>query len=172
MRADRKRNRFYRLWILIMWLLPLPFLIRIVIETGLFVPLFVQVIWTVPIYILLSFYKKVILTEQGIYSYTLVKGKCYPWDKIIQAGVLWRIEKTSRYNEFVLLKQGGHPRKHRDDLFLPRNVGRVIRMDDTPEIRSYVRKYYGLLDFDLADGKREKSQVDEELSQYIPTCKK
>ena len=40
-------------------------------------------------------------------------------------------------------------------------------MDDDPEVRGYIGKYYGLLDFDLADGKSEKSQVDEDLSAFI-----
>ena len=38
---------------------------------------------------------------------------------------------------------------------------------DNPEVRAYISQYYGPLDFDLADGKPEKSQVDEALSEFI-----
>ena len=167
LRADRKWNRFYRLWILLMWLLPLPFLIKIAVAKNLLEPLLVQVIWSVPMWIALSFHKKLILTEKGIYSYTLFRNKLYPWDKIIQGGALWRVGRTQRFHEIVLLKQGGSPRKFRDDVFLLRNLRKAIRMDDNPEVRAYISRYYGPLDFDLAEGKPEKSQVDEALSTFI-----
>ena len=150
-----------------MWFLPLPFLVDIVFATDMLLPLVMQVVWSVPMWIVLSFHKKVILTEKGIYCYTLFQNKPYPWDQIIQAGVLWRVGRTQRFNEIVLLKQGGSPRKFRDDLLLLRNLRKAIRMDDNPEVRSYITKYYGPLDFDLADGKPEKSQVDESLSAFI-----
>ena len=150
-----------------MWVLPLPFLIDIVVAKEMLVPLFVQVVWSVPMWTVLSFHKKVILTEKGIYSYTLFRNKLYPWNQIVQAGVLWRVGRTERFNETVLLKQGGSPRKFRDDLFLLRNLRKAIRMDDNPEVRGYINRYYGPLDFDLADGKPEKSQVDENLSAFI-----
>ena len=167
LRADRKWNRFSRFWILMMWFLPLPFLVDLVIVTRLPVPLFFQFIWSVPMWILLSFHKKVLLTKEGIYAYTLFRGKPYPWNQIIQAGVLWRMGRTERFNEIVLLKQGGSPRKFRDDWFLLRNLRKAIRIDDNPEVRAYIGQYYGPLDFDLADGKPEKSQVDECLSAFI-----
>ena len=44
---------------------------------------------------------------------------------------------------------------------------KAIRMDDNPEVRAYISQYYGPLDFDLTDGKPEKSQVDEALSEFI-----
>lgn len=167
LRADRKANRLYRFCVLVMWFLPIPFLVDIAIVTRLPVPLLVQAVWSVPMWILLSFHKKVILTETGIYSYTLFRNKIYPWNQIIQAGVLWRMGRTERFNEIVLLKQGGSPRKFRDDLFLLRNLRKAIRMDDNPEVRAYISQYYGPLDFDLADGKPEKSRVDESLSAFI-----
>ena len=109
LRADRKWNRFYRFWILMMWFLPIPFLVEIVIVTRSLLPLLVQIVWSVPMWILLSFHKKVLLTEKGIYAYTLFRGRLYPWNQIIQAGALWRVGRTERYNEIVLLRQGGSP---------------------------------------------------------------
>ena len=167
LRADRKANRLYRFWILMMWFLPIPFLADIMIVTQLPVPLLVQAAWSVPMWILLSFHKKVILTEKGIYSYTIFRNKLCPWNQIIQVGVLWRVGRTERFNEIVLLKKGGSPRKFRDDKFLLRNLRKTIHMDDNPEVRAYISQYYGPLDFDLADGKPEKSQVDEALSELI-----
>ena len=166
-RADRTWNRVSRFWILMMWFLPLPFLIDIVVAKEMLVPLFVQVVWSVPMWTVLSFYKKVILTEKGIYSYTLFRNKLYPWNQIIQAGVLWRVGRTERFNEIVLLKKGGSPRKFRDDWFLLRNLRKTIHMDNNPEVHAYISQYYGPLDFDLADIKPEKSQVDEALSKFI-----
>ena len=166
-RADRKRNRLYRSVILVMWLLPLPFFVDIVLAVQSPVPLLFELLWSVPMLTALSFHKKVILTEKGIYSYNLFRNRLYPWEKIIQAGALWRMGRTERYNELVLLKQGGRHRKHQDDLFLLKNLGKTIHMEDSAEVRSYVRTHYGLLDFDLADGKREKSQVDEDLSRQM-----
>ncbi len=167
LRADRKWNRFSRFWILMMWFLPIPFLVDIVIVTRLPVPLLFQFLWSVPMWILLSFHKKVLLTEKGIYAYTLFRGKLYPWNQIVQAGVLWRVGRMERFNEIVLLKQGGSPRKFRDDWFLLRNLRKTIHMDNNPEVRAYISQYYGPLDFDLADRKPEKSQVDEALSEFI-----
>ena len=167
LRADRKWNRFYRFWILVMWLLPFPFSIYFTVERGVPAPLLFQFLWSVPMWILLSFHKKVLLTEKGIYAYTLFRGKPYPWNQIIQAGVLWRVGRTERFNEIVLLKQGGSPRKFRDDWFLLRNLRKAIGMDDNPEVRAYISQYYGPLDFDLANRKPEKSQVDEALSEFI-----
>ena len=167
LRADRKWNRFSRFWILMMWVLPFPFCIHFAIESGVPVPLMIPIVLSVPMWIFLSFHKKVLLTEKGIYAYTLFRGRIYPWNQIIQAGVLWRVGRTERFNEIVLLKQGGSPRKFRDDLFLLRNLRKAIRMDDNPEVRGYINRYYGPLDFDLADGKPEKSQVDENLSAFI-----
>ena len=111
--------------------------------------------------------KKVILTAEGIYAYALFRGKPYPWNQIIQAGVLWRKNRTGHFNEMILLKQSGSPRKFRDDMFLLRNLRKTIHMEDNPEVRAYISQYYGPLDFDLADGKPEKSQVDESLSAFI-----
>lgn len=66
------------------------------------------------------------------------------------------------YNELVLLKSGGSPRKYRDRFFVLRNCFRLIHLGDSPALREYVIRYYGPLDFDLSDGRSEQSVVDEQ----------
>ena len=99
------------------------------------------------------------LTPDGIRVQLFVRKRFYPWSDIQQAGILHRPGGSRKYNELVLLKPGGSPRKFNDKRFERRNTGRIIYMELTPEIQDYVIKYYGPLDFDLSDGRSEQSIV-------------
>lgn len=99
------------------------------------------------------------LTKEGVYVRPFLFRRFYPWNSIRQAGVLWRMGRGMHYNELVLLKPGGSPRRYRDRSFSLRNSFRLICLGDTPAIRDYVIRHYGPLDFDLSDGRPEKSIV-------------
>lgn len=99
------------------------------------------------------------LTEEGIYIRVFLRRRFYPWASIRQAGVLWRMGRGWHYNDLVLLKSGGSPRRYRDWSFPLRNFFFLICLGDSPAIRDYVIRRYGPLDFDLSDGRPEKSIV-------------
>lgn len=108
------------------------------------------------------------LTAEGIYVRVFLLRRFYPWDSIRQAGVLWRMGRGMHYNELVLLKPGGSPRKYRDRLFVLRNRFRLIHLGDSPALREYVIRHYGPLDFDLSDGRPEQSVVLEQKERFRP----
>lgn len=99
------------------------------------------------------------LTKEGVYIRPFLIRRFYPWASIRQAGVLWRMGRGVCYNELVLLKPGGSLRRYRDWSFSLRNGFHLIRLGDNPAIRDYVIRHYGPLDFDLSDGRPEKSIV-------------
>lgn len=99
------------------------------------------------------------LTKEGIHIRVFLLRRFYPWAGIRQAGVLWRMGRGMHYNELVLLKPGGSPRKYRDRLFVLRNRFRLIHLGDSTAIREFVIRHYGPLDFDLSDGRPEQSVV-------------
>lgn len=99
------------------------------------------------------------LTNEGIYIRVFLLRRFYPWDSIRQAGVLWRMGRGRHYNDLVLLKPGGSSRRYRDWSFPLRNYFRLICLGDSPAIRDYVIRRYGPLDFDLSDGRPERSIV-------------
>lgn len=99
------------------------------------------------------------LTEEGIYVRVFLIRRFYPWESIRQAGILWRRGRGMQYNDLVLLKSGGSPRRYRDWSFVLRNPFRLIRLGDSPAIRDYVVRHYGPLDFDLSYGRPEQSIV-------------
>ena len=99
------------------------------------------------------------LTNEGIHIRVFLLRRFYPWDSIRQAGVLWRMGRGWRYNDLVLLKPGGSPRRYRDWSFSLRNCFRLICLGDSPALREYVIRHYGPLDFDLSDGRSESSTI-------------
>lgn len=101
----------------------------------------------------------VTLTDEGVHIRTLIKKRFWSWSSIVQAGVLWRRRKYGYYNDFVLLPQGGSLRKYKDKTFVLRNNFKLIHLPDTEQVRAFVRKHYGPLDFDLSDGRDEGSIV-------------
>lgn len=114
---------------------------------------------------------EITLTESGIKRKGLFKSKFIPWQDIQQAGVLWQSYNKGHWNDFVLLRKGGSPRKFRDKTFLMRNEfylrHDLIHLPYKPEVLDFVKKYYGLLDFDLANGKPEEYSVVEENDIFL-----
>ena len=80
---------------------------------------------------------------------------------IRQAGILWRLGRSCRYNEIILLKQNGSRRGYRDGGFLARNLFKIIHIPYSEAARAYIVAHYGPLDFDLSDGRPEQSQLVE-----------
>ena len=101
------------------------------------------------------------MTPEGIYVRVLIRKRFYPWSSIRQAGVLWRMGKYDRYNELILLKQNGSPRGYRDRRFLLRNLFKTIHIPYNDATKQYIIDHYGPLNFDLSDGRPEKSEVVE-----------
>lgn len=99
------------------------------------------------------------LTAEGIHVRVFLIRRFYPWSSIRQAGVLWRMGRGMHYNEIVLLRSGGSPRKYRDRFFVLRNLFRLIYISYTPEARDFIVRHYGPLDFDLSDGRPEQSII-------------
>ena len=113
---------------------------------------------------------EITLTEEGIRMKTFFKARLIPWQEIRQAGVLWLSARSGHYNDLVLLRKDGSPRKYQDKTFLLRNefcLGfRLIHLPCTPESLAFVRKCYGPLDFNLADGRGEQHSIVEDVDIF------
>lgn len=101
----------------------------------------------------------VTLSEDGVLIRCLFIPRFWSWAQISQAGILWRMKRYGRYNDFVLLLHNGSPRRYRDMTFVLRNQFKLIHLPATAEARDYVVRHYGPLDFDLSDGQPEQSIV-------------
>lgn len=113
---------------------------------------------------------EITLTEEGIRIRMLVKSRLVPWREIQQSGVLWRSNRSGHYNDLVLLRKGGSPRKYKDKTFVLRNEFRLrhklIHLPYMPETLAFVRKHYGPLDFNLADGCAEQGSTVEDVDIF------
>ena len=125
---------------------------------ALFVLLWVALWWC---FVATAFHSlaAVTMSDEGIYIRVLLNTKFLRWRDISQAGILWRTRKYGYYNDFVLLKPGGSVRRYGDKSFALRNVFRLIHLPATQEVRDFVTRHYGPLDFDLSDGKAERSVI-------------
>lgn len=103
----------------------------------------------------------IILDEDGVRERVLFVSRSYRWQELKQAGVLWQCGRGCFYNEIILLKPGGSPRRYKDKTFVIRNAGNLIHIPYSEAAREYVRKHYGPLDFDLYNGQPEQSTVIE-----------
>lgn len=117
------------------------------------------IFWMLLFFYILYEVPRVLLTEEGIWVRFVFRKQYFSWSEILQAGILWRMGRGMWYNDFVLLLPNGYPRQYKDKTFLLRNYGKIIHMKVTEEVRNYVIKHYGPLDFDLSDGKSEQSIV-------------
>ena len=124
-------------------------------------------LWGLLCYAALADIPKVDLSEEGIRVRVLLFSRSYTWKEIRQVGILYRRGRNCWYNQLVLLPPGGSPRKYKDKLFVLRNYFTLIKLPFyTEEIRAYICRYYGPLDFDLADGKPEQSIVMKQETNY------
>lgn len=117
-------------------------------------------IWNLCTAIILYQYPAVTLTEKGVAFRILFRERFFAWSEIRQAGILWRLGKGMYYNDLVLLLPKGSPRRYHDYFFVLRNCFSLIHLPPQGDVRSFVEKHYGPLDFNLADGKEEKSIVE------------
>lgn len=108
------------------------------------------------------------LTEEGVHVRVLFVKRFWNWNDISQAGILWRRKKYGYYNDFVLLRKGGSPRRYRDKTFVLRNQFKLIHLPVTEGVRRFVNRHYGPLDFDLFDGRFEQSVVVDRLPVANP----
>lgn len=129
--------------------------------------LFLGALWGLLCYAALTDIPRVDLSEEGIRVRVLLYSRSYTWKEIRQAGILYRRGRNCCYNQLVLLPPGGSPRKYKDKLFVFRNYFALIKLPYyTEEIRSYICCHYGPLDFDLSDGKLERSIVIEQEMEF------
>ena len=143
---------------------------RVVMEAA--IPLlFLGALWGLLCYAALTDIPRVELSEEGICVRVLLLSRSYTWKEIRQVGILYRRGRNCWYNQLVLLPPGGSIRKYKDKLFVLRNYFTLIKLPFyTEEIRAYVCRHYGSLDFDLADGKPEQSIVMEQTLDF--DCRK
>ena len=132
-----------------------------VLAEGWVLLVMMSVLWTAVALMGLIAASKVTLAESGIDVKRLWARRHYAWDEIIQAGILQVRHRYGFYNGLFLLRTGGSPRRYQDKTFQLRNGWYLIEAPNTEENRHLVRKYYGPLDFDLTDGRPEKSEVVE-----------
>lgn len=102
------------------------------------------------------------LGEEGVCVKFLLRKHTFRWNQVVQAGILYRpnLHRKSFHADgdyFYILLPGGSPRRYRDKTFPYRNIGKLVQLPNTPEIRDYVIRHYGPLDFDLTDGQSEQS---------------
>ena len=161
MNAERKGTGFFRVWLLVMWSLPMFFFLLLIVEN---VPealpvLAVQAVWSLLLYFGFLEYPRIMLLEEGVQVRVLFRKRLYAWKDIVQAGIVWRLVRSGYTNDFVLLKQGGSCRRYKDKTFLMRNSGKLIHINTSKDVRDFVIRHYGPLDFDLTDGQGENSAV-------------
>ena len=134
-----------------------------VLADGWVLLLSMSVLWTGLILLILRSCPEVTLSESGIDVKRLWIRRHYAWDELIQAGILQKQHRYGFYNALLLLKTGGSRRRYQDKTFLLRNGSNLIEVPNTEENRQLVRQHYGPLDFDLSDGRLERSIVVDEL---------
>lgn len=157
MGANREWTGFYRFWLFLMWSLPIPFWCILIVKSfpESMLVLIVQVVWTLLLYPGLRQYPRIVLLEEGVQARVLFRKKIYAWKDIIQAGIVWRLGRSGYYNDFVLVKQGGSRRRYKDKTFLMRNSGKLIHINTSKDVRDFVIRHYGPLDFDLTNGQED-----------------
>ena len=96
------------------------------------------------------------LEETGVYVRFFFKTRFIPWGDIRQAGILRTFMRYGYVKDPVLLLPEGSPRRYRDKTFALRNFGKLIHLPDSDEIRVFVVRHYGPLDFDLWENPKEE----------------
>lgn len=166
MKFPRGAQRIGRIIGMIMFGMGLSFLILFMVamtqEGVLIEGIGILVVWSVfwfgCVFLVMREFPCVELTEQGIAARVLFLTRYYTWREIKQAGILYRLGRGIHYNELVLVTPKGSQRRYKDKTFLLRNPFTLIMMPYySVELRQFVAKYYGMLDFDLSDGQSEQS---------------
>ena len=119
------------------------------------------------VYYMLSEHPSAELSEEGICVRILFRKRFYRWEEIQQAGILSRRGNGFVYKELVLVPPKGSKRRYKDKLFLLRNLFALVKLPYySEELREYVCRHYGPLDFNLADGRLERSIVIEQEMNF------
>ena len=105
------------------------------------------------------------LRPEGVEVKIFFATRFYPWTDFIQAGILNHANRGTFVHHLVLLRSGGSKRRPHDTWFPVRNLGRLIYLPGTQEVRGIVKKYYGPLDFNLENGREEESFFIEEVPE-------
>ena len=163
MGADREWTGIVRLVFWLMWSIPMAFFTVLIVE---FFPealysLVIQAVWTLLLYPVLCEYPRVVLLKEGVQVRILFRKKLYPWEDIFQAGIAWHVGRSGYYNDFVLVKRGGSRRRYKDKTFFLRNMGKLIHIRNSKDVRDFVIQHHGPLDFDLTNGQGENSIVTD-----------
>ena len=167
MEINRTTEKLARRIFIVFWasmhsflvLLAVAFLQVQVALDGWFALLLISASWSALTWWFLFTTPNISLSADGVRVRVLFRGRFYPWDTIKQAGILYRMGKGMRYNQIILLKAGGSPRRYKDKTFLLRNIGKTIPICYSEEAKNYIIDHYGPLDFNLSDGREEKSIV-------------
>ena len=96
------------------------------------------------------------MEERGIHIRFFFKTRFIPWGDIRQAGILRTFMRHGYVKDPVLLLPEGSPRGYRDKTFALRNFGKLIHLPASDEIREFVIRHYGPLDFDLWNNPKEE----------------
>ena len=95
----------------------------------------------------------VILNDTGVTVRFVVIRRFFTWAELRQVGIcLFETKKPGgivrKTYKLGLLLPDGLPKKVGQRIQYYRNMGRIVYLPDTPEIRAFVIARYGLLDFD------------------------
>lgn len=93
------------------------------------------------------------MSEVGVSFRFVLVNRFVPWSEFRQAGIcLFENKKATgivhKSYRLGLLLPGGVPKTPGRRISYYKNMGRIIYLPDTPEIRAFVIAHYGLLDFD------------------------
>lgn len=107
------------------------------------------------------------MSEAGVTYRFLLRRRFLLWKEIRQAGIcLFETKKPGGivHNSYKLglLLPNGFPKEPGQRISYYKNMGRIIYLPDTREIRDYIIAHYGLLDFDESADPRGYSIVVDE----------
>ena len=150
---------FWSVWHFFLGLFAVAFIQEQVELSKWLILLFWSAFCSASVWLALSTMPDILLSTDGVRVRVLFFERFHPWDTIKQAGVLYRMGRGMWYNQIVLLKANGSRRQYQDKTFLLRNIGKKIPIPYSEDTKNYIIRYYGPLDFDLSDGREEKSIV-------------
>ena len=152
---------FWSVWHFFLGLSAVAFIQEQVEPSRWLILLFLSAFCSALVWFVLSTMPDILLSVDSVRVRVLFLERLHPWDTIKQAGILYRMGRGMWYNQIVLLKANGSRRQYQDKAFLFRNIGKTIPIPYSEDTKNYIIHYYGPLDFDLSDGKEEKSVVVE-----------
>ena len=104
--------------------------------------LLAQALWTIPLAITLYLSPKILVSDNGVSVQRFFAKKHYRWDEFTNAGVLYSFRRNGWINDLVLILPGS----------VCCRLGKRIHLNPSKEIKEFIVKTYGPLDFDHTDG--------------------